>query len=1412
MSLFLGTSGADEITPALNTVGAGLPGSGADTLQGAAGADTLDGGGGDDLVQGGADADNLQGGAGNDTLSHAGETVAVVINLGTGAASGGSAAGDTIAGFEAVTGSLQGDSLTGGAGSQTLDGGGGSDTLVGGLGADLLVGSSATFDYASYAASSAAVHVDMSDGLAEAGGDAEGDTLVSLNFLVGSAFADTLVGGPGAGGIGGGDGNDIIRTGDGSGEYDGGDGDDLMEGNAFPNAMGGGAGNDTLRGFDGGDYLVGGAGTDVIEGGEGADRLDGSTEPGAGADTVSYASDTVGVMVDLGAMTASGGHAQGDTITNFEAVVGGSGADTLIGTTSGDLALKGGGGDDSLVGLTGRDLLDGGDGADTINSNDTIHDDVVIGGAGGDLLTGNSLDLLIYSGSSEAVHIDLAAGIAEGGDAEGDTLSGFAFIFATDFADTLIGGAGNETLCAFDGDDLLQGGAGGDYLTGGSPSFAGAEDGADTVSYAADTVGVMVDLGAMTASGGEAAGDSIFGFDAIIGGRAADTLRGSSGDDTLEGGNGKDRVDAGDGNDLVIRGGLGGTFDPGATLEGGSGADTIHYQAPIVLNLGAGTAQQFGRGPDSLSGFEVVVGSSGYDILGGGAGSETLYGGGGGDVFTASGGGDLLVGESFDVYQAGTTPVRIALDADGDAVTQPLSGLADTLVGFDALFGGAGADTLSGNAANNILAGNAGDDLLAGGGGYDAIDGGTGADTLSYAAETIGVLLDLGADSASSAAWAGPPEIDTVFDGLVPATIGGIEYALGGSGGDTLIAGALGVTLDGGLGNDRLASGASNDSLQGGAGADTVDYGSAEDDIEINLVDGFAQVDSSTHRDTIAGFEAVIGSAHHDTIVAGAGSQTLMSGGGGGYLVGGAGADMLVGTAAVNPDIADYRTSSAAVRVNLADGLAEAGGDAAGDTLVSIDGAFGSAGADTLTGDGGNNLLYGNTGNDQLRGGAGLDFLMGYDDDDLVEGGADGDILDGGAGSDTLSYAGDTVGVFVDLASGILLGGHAAGDTVTGFEALAGGDGGDTLLAAAKDSTVSGGDGNDIVHGGIGNDLLSGGRGADTVSFEGTALDLLVDLSTSTLGGPGAGADSISGFEAVVTGDGGDTLIGSNLRGTLWGGIGNDVATGGTTHDQIYGQAGSDTLAGGAGSDTLHGGAGNDSVSGEDGNDLIIARGGADTLRGGQGFDTYIVNDARSVVIEEAGAGSGVDEVIAEVDYVLGDNIERLRFIDATDLDGTGNALSNRVVGNDGVNLLRGMGANDLVIAGLGADTLDGGAGSDRLFGEGGADVFLFANLAEAGDAVGDFASGEDVLMLLAAGFAGLTAGSLDGALTAGGTARFIQAADGRATAEAGEWQFIFSDASSVLVLDDNGIATGGRTVIARLQGAALTAADIVIA
>ena len=120
---------------------------------------------------------------------------------------------------------------------------------------------------------------------------------------------------------------------------------------------------------------------------------------------------------------------------------------------------------------------------------------------------------------------------------------------------------------------------------------------------------------------------------------------------------------------------------------------------------------------------------------------------------------------------------------------------------------------------------------------------------------------------------------------------------------------------------------------------------------------------------------------------------------------------------------------------------------------------------------------------------------------------------------------------------------------------------------------------------------------------------------------------------------------------------------------------------------------------------------------------------AAAVTVTES-AGGGVDTLTSGLRvYVLPANVENLVIapqgrvgfsgIDY-DLDGEGNALDNRIVGNIGNNRLYGHGGNDVIFGEAGNDTLDGMAGSDVLRGGTGNDTYRFND--DATDTIEEYA------------------------------------------------------------------------------------------
>ena len=84
--------------------------------------------------------------------------------------------------------------------------------------------------------------------------------------------------------------------------------------------------------------------------------------------------------------------------------------------------------------------------------------------------------------------------------------------------------------------------------------------------------------------------------------------------------------------------------------------------------------------------------------------------------------------------------------------------------------------------------------------------------------------------------------------------------------------------------------------------------------------------------------------------------------------------------------------------------------------------------------------------------------------------------------------------------------------------------------------------------------------------------------------------------------------------------------------------------------------------------------------------DGYIVNSTSDTVNETLAGSSGLDTVLAGVNYTLTTNVENLT-LTGKNINGTGNTLANLIIGSDGANVLDGGSA--------GADTLMGGLGDD---------------------------------------------------------------------------------------------------------------------
>ncbi|MGO1078072.1 beta strand repeat-containing protein, partial [Inquilinus sp. CA228] len=661
------------------------------------------------------------------------------------------------------------------------------------------------------------------------------------------------------------------------------------------------AGNDVLTGGQGDDTLVGeGAGADQLNGGGGDDLLRFDYSPG-------------GVTVDLAAGTGSGGDAQGDTYTSIENVIGSGFADRLTGDA----------GSNSLLGGAGADQLDGGGG----------------------------IDFLRFDLSPDGVTVDLAAGTASGGDAQGDTYTSFENVVGSGFADRLTGDAGSNALVGLEGDDTLQGGAGDDELDGGG--------GSDFANYQGSTQAVTVNLLAGSASGGDAQGDTLTSIENLYGSSHNDVLTGSADNNSLEGYGGADTLNGDAGND---------------ELGGGDGDD--------ALNGGAGIDRLFGDAGDDIlnggDGNDYLFGDAGDDILNGGEGLDTVtYAFSSAAVIVTIGGVGLggeaqgdVVGTDVESIEGSNGFNDILTGSAGDNGLFGFAGndLLVGLAGADSLNGGSGDDVLQGGAGADTLSGSGGDDVIQGGAGADTLSGGAGIDTLNLIDLAAGVMVDLAAIALAGTGTVAGDTVDASFENVYGSAVGGDTLSGDGSanwlfgyGGNDTLGGAGGTdVLDGGDGQDTLIGGAGMDLLYGGAGTDTASYAASAAAVRVDL-SVVAAAGGDAQGDILQGIENLEGSAGNDildgdalanTLAGGAGNDVLSGKGGNDLLRAGAGADALDGGTGI--DTASYFDSGVGVTVNLATG-AGTGGDAQGDTLAGVENVNGSQFGDSLTGNAGAN-------------------------------------------------------------------------------------------------------------------------------------------------------------------------------------------------------------------------------------------------------------------------------------------------------------------------------------------------------------------------------------------------------------------------------------------------------------------------
>lgn len=1026
---------------------------------------------------------------------------------------------------------------------------------------------------------------------------------------------------------------------------------------------------DHLYGGSGGDLLIGFAGDDISEGGSGSDLIiDDYQLAGvwSGGDDRLYGDHAVALpqAIEEG-NTDSGSGERGDFIAGLE------GADLAVGSRGNDL-LSGGSGEDMLVGGAGDDFIYGDrdwiptvspplfqDWGAALNPSDINQWSL----AGFDWQTELSVS---DDGTTRTFEVSVTHALsADAADPAGDLIhagAGEDYVVANDGDDLLHGEDGDDVMWGGGGNDTLLGGRGDDLLEGDNGALPSSVHGSDFIDGGAGD----------DEAHGFARADALFGGtgnDLLDGGGGADSISGEAGDDELYGGNADDLLDGGQGRDDLIA---------------GAGADTL-----------------FGGGDDDrLWGDTSAVGANnhGQDLLDGGEGDDQLIGAGGDDIAVGGEGDDRLYGDA--------SWVTAAYHGDDHLQGGEGSDLLEGDGGVDVLEGGAGADVLRGGSGDDSLYGNTGNDILSGGGGVDRLHGGAGSDLYRYSLGNGTVFIS---DSGSNILRFG-------------SGIGLDDIRLG--------LGSLKISIDGTDGGVHI-EGFDPDNPYRSIGIDRIEFDDGTSlSYEALLGHGF-DLEGTGGNDVITGTvleDRLYGLGGDDTLVAKAGNDMLDGGTGADRMEGNAGddhyrvdhsGDVVTEVAGAGHDHVeshiDYRLGDDVEDLTLAGTARQGIGNDQGNVIT------GNAGSNTVVGLGGADSLHGHGGADRLAGGAGGDVLQGGDGADRLEGGTGDDFANGGYGDDTylVDSSGDRILEQADLID---------------REPVTGGDG------TVRYGTITRSGGQDRV---LSSATFALGHFVEELSLTGAeAIDGFGSLATTRITG-NAGDNALyayrlngrvdnlpgapSSLSTTLDSGADERLLDRTVRVIYYG----DVAAESRIEADLAVGAGV-ALTGGAGDDRLFGDWDNDTLRGGIGNDLLYGSAGADTMVGGQGDDTYVVDQgyefsffasdaslfyrdhSEDTLIETA--GGGVDTVMANVDFTLGEHFENLTLLDDTGAFGQDSGVYGEPLPSDHHAAVGVGNAGDNRIVGNRYDNrLDGAAGADRLVGGGGDDTYV---VDQAGDEV----------------------------------------------------------------------------------------------
>ena len=420
-------------------------------------------------------------------------------------------------------------------------------------------------------------------------------------------------------------------------------------------------------------------------------------------------------------------------------------------------------------------------------------------------------------------------------------------------------------------------------------------------------------------------------------------------------------------------------------------------------------------------------------------------------------------------------------------------------------------------------------------------------------------------------------------------------------------------------------------------------------------------------------------------------------------------------------------------------GIVTTGG---GDNFISIGGGL------IIAGDGDNRISLGSTtsivqignGNDVVLSASGNNIISAAGGDNLISIAGGRSTIFTGSGDDTITaggyYASITAGngnnrVNVTSGSGSSICTGNGDDTIdltgtSGENVITPGIGNDVIIGLVSGSTIrvpesvgASGNGNDVI--------LSNSFGSITVvGGYNNVINIGVNSTIDTT--PAGNAEYLVGTakaDVLRAGDEGSTLEGAGAKDKLYGGGGRDVFlwTVGDGNDQIYNYDADD-------GDVLKINGIDSAIDAtyfkESGKKLMLKIGKEKitindvknkpvTVDYGSGTFTYNAALADGVSLSSNKKTLTIADPFSGEINIAADFSSKVKTVDATAVTG-----EIYIVGNKKLNVLT---------AGLGGSTLEGGGGNDKLYGGSGADVFKYAS-GDGKDQIFNFESGKDSIRI----------------------------------------------------------------------------------